>query len=107
LERVPRRLTCSPSRCTEQTPTVFRRSMCMVQPRVLVALAAALVVGGAPALQAHFKLLEPASWLAESERGDPQKLGPCGADPKDKEKTPLSNTAGKAAGGSKLHPKVQ
>ena len=33
---------------------------------------------------AHFKLVEPASWLVEDDRGDPQKLGPCGgtlADP--------------------------
>ncbi|MGD8339962.1 MAG: hypothetical protein PVH89_04225 [Gammaproteobacteria bacterium] len=27
---------------------------------------------------AHFKLLEPASWIEEDDRGDPQKLGPCG-----------------------------
>ena len=32
--------------------------------------------------QAHFKLLEPASWITEDQRlGDPQKLGPCGGDP--------------------------
>ena len=28
--------------------------------------------------QAHFKLMEPASWLIEDDRGDPQKSGPCG-----------------------------
>lgn len=27
---------------------------------------------------AHFRLLEPASWIEEDERGDPQKLAPCG-----------------------------
>ena len=27
---------------------------------------------------AHFKLIEPASWLIETDRGDPQKTGPCG-----------------------------
>ena len=27
---------------------------------------------------AHFKLLEPASWLIENDLGDPQKAGPCG-----------------------------
>ena len=27
---------------------------------------------------AHFKLVEPASWLIENDRGDPQKAGPCG-----------------------------
>lgn len=26
----------------------------------------------------HFRLLEPASWLVEDQRGDPQKAGPCG-----------------------------
>jgi hypothetical protein len=38
---------------------------------------AVLFVIAAP-LHAHFKLLEPASWLVEDDRGDPQKLGPCG-----------------------------
>lgn len=32
----------------------------------------------APSAEAHFKLLEPASWIEEDDRGDPQKLGPCG-----------------------------
>lgn len=27
---------------------------------------------------AHFKLLEPASWIEEDDRGDPQKIAPCG-----------------------------
>lgn len=27
---------------------------------------------------AHFKLLEPAPWIEEDDRGDPQKLAPCG-----------------------------
>ena len=31
-----------------------------------------------PRAAAHFRLLEPASWLVEDERGDPQKAGPCG-----------------------------
>jgi hypothetical protein len=38
----------------------------------------------ATAAHAHFKLLEPASWIEEDDRGDPQKLAPCGgtiADP--------------------------
>src|SRR3954465_8729384 len=29
-------------------------------------------------IQAHFRLLEPASWLIENDLGDPQKAGPCG-----------------------------
>ena len=32
----------------------------------------------APAVNAHFKLLEPATWLVEDDKGDPQKLAPCG-----------------------------
>jgi hypothetical protein len=39
---------------------------------------AALGASLAPAVNAHFKLLEPASWLVEDDRGDPQKLAPCG-----------------------------
>ena len=30
------------------------------------------------ATSAHFKLVEPVSWLIEDDRGDPQKAGPCG-----------------------------
>jgi hypothetical protein len=54
---------------------------------------------------AHFKLLEPASWLIESDRGDPQKAGPCGGSNTDWGKP--SNIVGKAVGGQKLHLKVQ
>ena len=32
----------------------------------------------AEAAMPHFRLLEPASWLVEDQRGDPQKAGPCG-----------------------------
>jgi len=42
-----------------------------------LAMAVALALGAAAA-QAHFKLLEPASWIDEDDRGDPQKLAPCG-----------------------------
>src|ERR1041384_4864323 len=54
---------------------------------------------------AHFKLIEPASWLIESDRGDPQKSGPCGGSNTDWGKP--SNQIAKALGGSKLHIKVQ
>ena len=57
------------------------------------------------ASDAHFKLLEPASWLVSNDRGDPQKAAPCGGDAKDKG-TP-SNIVGKAVGGQKLHLRVQ
>ena len=66
---------------------------------VALAIAAAVPAG----VQAHFKLLEPASWIVESERGDPQKSAPCGAVPDAKP----SDAITKATGGSKLHLKVQ
>src|SRR5260370_21899670 len=48
---------------------------------LLASAALALIV---PALaQAHFTLMEPASWLVENRLGDPQKLGPCGGTPAD------------------------
>ncbi|MGH9383403.1 MAG: SCE4755 family polysaccharide monooxygenase-like protein [Vicinamibacterales bacterium] len=65
-------------------------------------VAAALALSAPPIVQAHFKLLEPASWIVENERGDPQKAAPCGADPK----AEMSNAIGKVQGGSKLHLKV-
>jgi hypothetical protein len=40
--------------------------------------AAVLAALAAPTVDAHFKLLEPASWLIEDDRGDPQKTAPCG-----------------------------
>lgn len=49
----------------------------MRQERTRFVLAAALGLVAATA-EAHFKLLEPASWIQEDERGDPQKLAPCG-----------------------------
>ena len=73
------------------------------------ALQVGLVVGAAllcdPSVtRAHFKLLEPASWLVSNDRGDPQKAAPCGGDAKDKG-TP-SNIVGKAVGGQKLRIRV-
>jgi hypothetical protein len=53
----------------------------------------------------HFRLLEPVSWLIESDRGDPQKAGPCGVTSDDNSKR--SNAITKAIGGQKLHIKVQ
>jgi hypothetical protein len=57
------------------------------------------------AVGAHFRLLEPASWLIEDMRGDPQKAGPCGGTNTDWG-TPSGNVA-KATGGQTLHIKVQ
>jgi hypothetical protein len=56
-------------------------------------------------LSAHFRLLEPASWLIESDRGDPQKAGPCGGTNTDYGKP--SYMVGKVIGGQMLHVKVQ
>jgi hypothetical protein len=72
-------------------------------------LACGILVAGIPtvmsrAVSAHFKLLEPASWLIENERGDPQKSGPCGGSNTDWGKP--SYIVGKATGGQKLHIKV-
>ena len=67
-----------------------------------MALCAMLV---APFATAHFKLLEPQSWLVEDNRGDPQKLGPCGGTTANGG-TP-SNMVNEAKGGSMLHVKLQ
>jgi hypothetical protein len=67
---------------------------------------AALVIVVVPTvLSAHFRLLEPASWLIETDRGDPQKAGPCGGTNVDWGKP--SNVVGKAVGGQKLHLRLQ
>src|SRR5207245_2438088 len=67
-----------------------------------------MVAGLAIAAQstsADFRLLEPASWIVESDRGDPQKSGPCGGSNTDWGKP--SYVVSKATGGQKLHIKVQ
>ena len=71
--------------------------------RFLTALIAMVVA--APMIgDAHFKLLEPASWIVSNDRGDPQKAGPCGGDAKEAG-TP-TNVVGKATGGQTVHVKV-
>src|SRR5216117_3701050 len=69
---------------------------------LLIIVATALVAQNS---LAHFKLLEPASWLIENDRGDPQKAGPCGGSNVDWGKP--TNIVGKAVGGQKLHVKIQ
>ena len=71
----------------------------------LLFLVAGLTMAVQSAVSAHFKLLEPASWLVESDRGDPQKSGPCGGSNTDWGKP--SYVISKAVGGSKLHLKIQ
>jgi hypothetical protein len=71
-----------------------------------LALLSAVLVAVVPNVtQAHFKLLEPASWIIEDDRGDPQKSGPCGGSNTDYGKP--SYIVNQAVGGSKLHVKVQ
>ena len=77
--------------------------MGLLRPRAAL-FCVGLVVLASSALGAHFRLLEPASWIVENERGDPQKAGPCGVDPKGTS-TP-SGVVSKAVGGSLLHLKV-
>ena len=75
-----------------------------VSVRLALGLAAALAVF--PTItEAHFKLLEPASWIVEDDRGDPQKGFPCGGSNTDYGKP--SYAVNQAVGGSKLHLKVQ
>jgi hypothetical protein len=66
---------------------------------------AALILAVPAVIYGHFRLIEPVSWLIESERGDPQKAGPCGVANNDNVKR--SNVITKAIGGQKLHLKVQ
>ncbi len=73
--------------------------------RVRFLLMVTLLASAAQVTWAHFKLLEPASWLIESDRGDPQKSGPCGGS--NTEWGNPSYIISKAVGGRKLHIKVQ
>ena len=71
--------------------------------RLLPAVILAVVAAAPAAVHAHFKLLEPASAIVESDRGDPQKAAPCGLTPDAKPTEAVT----KATGGSKIHLKVQ
>jgi len=64
-----------------------------------------LVVALPTAVHAHFRLLQPASWLIEDAIGDPQKAGPCGGTNTDWGKPSYIVT--RVTGGQKLHIKVQ
>jgi hypothetical protein len=71
-----------------------------------LAIASAVLVAAVPAItHAHFKLVEPASWIVEDDRGDPQKGFPCGGSNTDAGKPSYAVT--QAVGGAKLHVKVQ
>ncbi len=72
---------------------------------VLGTAAFAVVAFVAPIASAHFRLLEPTSWLVEDNLGNPQKMGPCGGTGTDADK--LTGVVSKVVGGSTLHVKVQ
>ncbi len=74
----------------------------VMRPVILVAGLAALPL----VLLDHFKLLEPAEWVKTNELGDPQKMGPCGGDPRGNGSL-LINASTKISGGSKLYLKIQ
>jgi hypothetical protein len=84
-----------------------------MRPLLSLSLALAATAAMAPFAWAHFRLLEPASWIEENPLGDPQKLGPCGGTSanaaKGKEANPgkATNMVTKMKGGDKLHIKLQ
>src|SRR5438094_1790652 len=72
---------------------------------VRLVLEAVALAGVVPVVaDAHFVLVEPSSTLVQDQRGDPQKLGPCGGTSADA--GTATNVVGKAQGGQKLHLKV-
>jgi hypothetical protein len=70
-----------------------------------MAMAAALATLAPVLAHAHFKLIEPASWIVEDDRGDPQKMSPCGG-AGNNPGTP-TNAVTKVQGNSKLHLKIE
>lgn len=73
--------------------------------RFVVVVAAALAP--APTASAHFKMLTPAPWVNTNDLGDPQKVGPCGGDPKGVNDEILSKAVTTVTGGSLLPLKIQ
>jgi hypothetical protein len=70
-----------------------------------VLLGGCLLFALAPRGLAHFRLLEPASWLQESDLGDPQWSPPCGGTLTDPGKPTGAIT--KIQGGGKLHIRIR
>ncbi|PWU10075.1 MAG: hypothetical protein C5B51_04945 [Terriglobia bacterium] len=66
---------------------------------------AALLGAFAPGAIAHFRLLEPASWIEEGPLGDPQWRPPCGGSSADPGKPTGAVT--KIQGGEKLHIRIR
>ena len=70
-----------------------------------ILLGGCLLLVLAPRGVAHFRLLEPASWLEEAELGDPQWSTPCGGTFKNPGKPTGAIT--KVQGGEKLHIRIR
>lgn len=76
-----------------------------MKPLIRAFTAAALLAMAPVVTQAHFRLLEPASWIVENQLGDPQKAGPCGGTNADWGTPTFAVT--QAVGGGTMHVKVQ
>src|SRR3984893_6309345 len=92
---------------------IHRQRRRPMRPFLSLSFALTAAAAMAPFAWAHFRLLEPASWIEENNLGDPQKLGPCGGTSANQAKgkaanpgTP-TNMVTKAQGGQKLHIKLQ
>lgn len=72
---------------------------------LVAAVGAALV--SATGTSAHFKMLAPAPWVITNDLGDPQKVGPCGGDPRGQNDAILSKAITKVTGGSMLRLRIQ
>ena len=70
-----------------------------------VLFSCALLGAVAPVGIAHFRLLEPASWIEEGRYGDPQWLSPCGGSSADPGKP--TGVVTKVQGGEKLRIRIR
>ncbi len=75
-----------------------------MKPFAIATLTAAALLM-APHAKAHFQLLEPPSWIEESNLGDPQKAAPCGTS--DITAGKPTNTVTSLQGGQKLKVRVK
>ncbi len=89
---------CVDTALLEQHPTDHMRTFTIL-------LGGCLLFALAPRGVAHFRLLEPASWLEESELGDPQWSPPCGGTLTNPGKPTGAIT--KIQGGDKLHIRIR
>src|SRR5262245_22389197 len=70
--------------------------------KLSASLAIGVVLASVPGfVEAHFILLEPPATLIQDQRGDPQKLGPCGGTSADPGKP--TGVVSKVKGGTPLH----